>query len=116
MYVDLKSGQESGPPAGMIVSPDKLQQLRAAFEEEGDRIRTWLRNNRAKLMLIPPPGHDPCSRDTVEVLGLNGQTAIDAAEAYVDRLKTVARKMHESAMAYEGAEDENTSRFRREPG
>lgn len=100
----------------MIVSPDKLQQLRAAFEEEGDRIRTWLRYNKAKLTMVPPPGHDPCSRDTVEVLGLNGQAAIDAAEAYAARLNTVARKLNQSALAYALAEDENTSGFRREPG
>lgn len=114
MYVDL-GNQESGQPAGMIVSPDKLQQLRAAFEEEGARVRKWLRVNRLKLTEVPPPGHDPCSRDTVAVLGLNGQTAVDAAEAYAERLTTVARKMHESAVAYAAAEDENTSRFRREP-
>ena len=116
MYVDLNNDQESGRPAGMIVSPDKLLQLKTAFEEESKRVRTWMAVNSVRLTQIPPPGHDPCSRDTAEVLGLNGQTAVEAAEAYADRLMAVARKMHESAVAYAAAENESTSRFRREPG
>lgn len=115
MYIDLDNAQESGQPAGMIVSPDKLKQLEAAFEEEGRRVRNWVRDNKVKLTQVPPPGQDPCSRDTAEVLGLNGQTAVDAAVAYANRLATVAQKLHESAVAYAATEDENTGRFRREP-
>lgn len=115
MYVDLGPEEGSGQPLGMAVSPDKLLQLKAGFEEERDRINMWLFDNRRRLHSIDPPGDDPCSRDAMAVFGQNGSIAVAKAEAYVERLTTVAQKMHESAVAYGLVEEDNSSKFRQEP-
>lgn len=115
MYVDVGPEGESGQQLGMIVDPDKLLQLKAGFEAERDRIATWLRDNRERLINIDPPGNDPCSSDAMAVFGRNGDSAIAKAEDYVQRLTTVAQKMHESAVAYGLIEDDTASKFRQEP-
>ena len=114
MFVD--TGADSSAGTGrMIVDPAKLTQLKKGIEDEADRVRAWLFNNRDPLFKIDPPGHDPCSVDTMAVMGQNGQTAIDKADAYVARLRMVAEKLHESAVAYGVTEEHNAAGLRRGP-
>lgn len=114
MFVD--TGAEGSAGTGrMVVDPDKLALLKKGIEDESDRVRKWLFANRDPLTTIVSPGHDPCSVDTMAMMGQNGQTAIDKADAYVARLRTVAEKLHESAVAYGVTEDNNAAAFRRGP-
>ncbi len=114
MYIDTGT-DGSGGPGRMYVDPGKLMQLKKGIEDELARIRDWLYANADQLRIIKPPGLDPCSQDTVGVMGQVGQTAVDKGDAYVNRLRTVAAKLHESAATYGVTEDHNAAAFRREP-
>jgi predicted esterase len=114
MFIDTGADDSAGT-GRMIVDPDKLTQLKKGIEDEADLIREWLMANVERLTSIDPPGEDPCSRDTMGVMGQTGQTAIDKSQAYINRLTTVAEKLHESAVAYGVTEDNNAAAFRKEP-
>jgi hypothetical protein len=112
MYVD--TGREPAARAtGMRVSPDKLTQLAQALQAQCDAVREWLFQNHRRLADIPPPGNDPCSRDTVEVLGSIGLSAANTATAYVTELLRVIGRLRESALAYGVAEETNAGDLRR---
>ena len=114
MFID--TGADSSAGTGrMIVDPTKLMQLKKGIDDESKRVRDWLDTNGERLFDIDPPGHDPCSRDTMPIMAQNGQTAIDKCQAYVARLMMVAEKLHESAVAYGVTEDHSAAAFRREP-
>lgn len=115
MYIDTGATPGSGQPTSMAVSPDKLLQLAQGLESQVENITTWLRQHHLDLAEIPPPGNDPCSRDTMAVLSQNGKTAVEAAEAYLLQLRTMANKMQESAASYGLLEDATTVKFRQEP-
>lgn len=114
MYVDTGSDSPA-PLTSITVSPDQLLGLKRAFEDQRDQLRGWLRRNRRVLTVIPPPGNDPCSRDTADLFGVNGQSAIDAADAFLDQLDTVAKKLRENALRYGLIEEDQVARFTREP-
>lgn len=103
------------PAARLVVEPDKVLALKRGFEDEVDRVREWLWVNGHRLRDVPPPGADPCSKQTVRALGENGQTALDAAWGYADQLKQAAAALGEIARAYGLVEDDNTGKFREEP-
>jgi len=114
MFVD--TGADSSPGTGrMIVDPAKLTQLKKGIEDEVTQVREWLKANRDPMTKIDAPGHDPCSVDTMGVMSQNGLTAIDKANAYLVRLKMVAEKLNESALAYGVTEDNNAAAFRQGP-
>ncbi len=114
MYIDTGT-DGSGGPGRMSVDPGKLMQLKQGLDDEIDRITAWLFENRNRLHYIDAPGRDPCSRDSMEVMGQNGQTALDKCDAYARRLTEVARKLHESAVSYGLTEEHNAATFRQEP-
>ena len=114
MFVD--TGADSSAGTGrMIVDPAKLTQLKQGIDDEVTVVREWLKANADRLTKIDPPGHDPCSVDTIGVMGQVGSTAINKADAYVARLRVVAEKMHESAVAYGVTEDHTAAAIRQEP-
>jgi|SRR4051794_14588642 division protein CdvB (Snf7/Vps24/ESCRT-III family) len=96
----------------MLVDPDKLERLKKGLEDEVGVIRDWLRVNIKQLTWIEPPGLDPCSQDTVKVMGQHGAVAVDKSQAYLARLQMVAEKLHESAVAYGATDDHNAAAFR----
>ena len=114
MFIDTGADDSAGT-GRMIVDPDKLTQLKKGIEDESALVRKWLNANADALTMIDAPGHDPCSVDTMGVMGQNGQTAIEKADAYVARLRMVAEKLHESAVAYGATEDDNAAAFRQGP-
>jgi hypothetical protein len=114
VYIDTGAEGSDGP-GRMVVDPDKLMQLHKGIEDELTRVRDWLEANRDPLFKIDPPGKDPCSHDTMDVMAQNGMTAIDKCKAYVGRLLMVSEKLHESAVAYGVTEDHNAVAFRQEP-
>lgn len=113
MYVD-DTGENAGQPLGMTVSPENILRLMEGIENERDRLRTWLYDNRDPLTTIDPPGTDPCSRDTVAVFSENGQSAVDKAWLYVEELDNTVEELRACARDYGLIEDDNTDNFRRE--
>ncbi|MCT2587828.1 PE domain-containing protein [Actinophytocola gossypii] len=99
----------------LVVPPDKLLQLKHGIEEERDRMATWLYENRRALSDIPPPANDPCSIDTMRLMSQNGQQAVDAVDAYINRLTTMAEKLHRTAESYGLIEDDIAGTFQRGP-
>lgn len=98
-------------PARLLVAPDKILFVKRGFENEAARIREWIRDNGDKLRHVPSPGADPCSEETVKALGQNGESALRAAQGYVDQLMKVAEGLGEIAQTYGLVEDGNTQRF-----
>ncbi|GAB3462224.1 PE domain-containing protein [Actinophytocola sediminis] len=114
MYIDTGAEAPSGP-ARMIVTPDNLLRLKQGLEEERDRIRTWRRTEGRDVAEIDPPGNDPCSKDTMFWMSQNGQDAVNAVDAYVDRLTAIVENLHDSAVSYGLIEADNAHTFRQEP-
>ncbi|MGH3759504.1 hypothetical protein [Actinophytocola sp.] len=114
MYIDTDP-EDSGGSGRMLVDPSRLMQLKQGIEEEADRVRRWLFTNGDRLRFIEPPGGDPCSKDTMNLMGQNGSSALDMADAYVARLSVVADKLGESGRTYGQVEDKTTDEFRRGP-
>jgi hypothetical protein len=111
MHIDSEADNPAGTDR-MLVDPDKLLQLKKGLEDELGVVRDWLRTNFEQLTSIEPPGLDPCSQDTVGVMGQVGTIAIDKGRAYAARLQMVAEKLHESAVAYGVADEHNATAFR----
>ena len=99
----------------LIVPVDKLLQLKQGIEDERDRMAQWLFENREALRYIPPPASDPCSIDTMHLMSQNGQQAVDAVDAYINRLTTMVEKLHRTAVSYGLVEDDIADSFRRGP-
>jgi len=114
MFIDPDSDSPADTDR-MLVDPDKLERLKSSLEDEVDVIQEWLYANLEPLTKIDSPGSDPCSRDTMQIMSQNGQAAIDKARAYVARLRMVAEKLHESAVAYGVTEEHNAAGLRRGP-
>ena len=111
MHTD--NGTEDPPgPARMIVAPEKLLHLKQGLENERDHIRDWLQTNWMDLTAVDPPGSDPCSKDTMFWMSQNGQDAVDATNAYLDRLTAIIDNLHDNAVSYGLIEDDNTNLFR----
>lgn len=101
------------PPARLIVDPDQVLALKHGFEVERDRVQEWIDRNNERLRQVRTPGDDPCSKETAEALGANGNAAITAAWGYAAQLKKVAEALGEIAKAYGLTEDENARRLGR---
>lgn len=114
MYVDLGADGTTGEPAKLVVDPDKLAQLKQGFEDEAERIRTWIFQNGESLRNVQHAGEDECSKHMASNLSKNGQSAIDAANAYIERLKSAASKLDETARAYQAGDEDNASKFRQQ--
>ena len=103
------------PAARLIVDPGKVLALKRGFEDELVRVHRWLLRNESRLSAVRSPGADPCSGETAEALGQNGDSAVRAAQGYVGQLEKVAGALREIAIAYGLREDENTRRLERKP-
>ncbi len=110
MYVDT-GGESPASAQSITVTPGELLGLKRAFEDQRDQIRGWLRRNSRALTVVPPPGNDACSRDTADLFAVNGQSAIDAANAFLDQLRGVAEKLGENARRYGLVEEDQVSEF-----
>lgn len=95
------------PVATMRVEPDRILELKRRFEDCRSKVADFVYANRDRLASIPPPGADPRSAKTVAALGANGESAVRAAQGYLDQLSAVVASLSEMARAYAGAEDEN---------
>jgi PE family protein len=101
------------PPATLIVQPDKVLALKHDFEQELGKVHQFITQKGHLLATIPPPGADPCSEGTVEALGQNGQSALDAATGYVRELTNIINSLDEIARAYGLLEETGADRFKR---
>lgn len=102
------------PPAKLVVQPDKVLAVKQGFEKERDKVQRFLLYKGHMLAAIPPPGADPCSEGTVEALGQNGQSALEAAQGYVDQLNAIINSLDNTARAYGLQEQTGEDRFKRE--
>lgn len=104
------------PKATLVVQPDQVLHLKRRLEDRRDKIELFMRNERDNLTVVPPPGADPCSREGVEALSQNGQSAMDALDGFVAELTNVIDALDEAARMYGLAEESSTEAFRQGPG
>jgi hypothetical protein len=103
------------PPATLVVQPDKILFVKRGFEDERDRIRSFINDKGHLLADVQPPGADPCSEGVVQVLGQNGQSALDAARGYVDELTNIIQSLDDAARICGLAEQANADMFGQGP-
>ncbi|HET9143231.1 hypothetical protein [Actinophytocola sp.] len=103
------------PPATLVVQPDKILFVKRGFEDERDRIRSFINDKGHLLVDLRPPGTDPCSDGVVDVLGKNGQSALDAARGYVDELTNIIQSLNDAATDYGLVEQANADKFGQGP-
>lgn len=115
MYVDLTADQEAGPSATLNVDPAKLTQVQQGFEAEIERLQSWKLDYADPLAAVPHAGGDNCSKHMSNDLSNSGKSALEAMDTYIERLRTAALKLSESAKAYQLQEEHNASKFRQEP-
>ena len=102
------------PPATLVVHPDQVLRLKHRLEARRQAVVDLMLAELDNLARVPPPGTDPCSTRAVDVLGQNGQSAIDASKGFVLELNNMIDSLGEAARMYGLVEDSNTDRFRRE--
>lgn len=100
------------PPATLVVEPGKVLALKQGVEKERDKVQQFITYRGHLLASIPPPGSDPCSEGTVEALGENGQSALDAATGYVEQLTNIINSLDETAQTYGLQEATSADRFK----
>jgi hypothetical protein len=100
------------PPATLVVQPDQVLRLKHRLEARREQLREFMRYRKQDLVNVPPPGTDPCSARTVEALGRNGQSALDAAQGFLDELGAVVASLDEAVRLYSLTEESNADRLR----
>lgn len=103
------------PPATLVVAPDKILQLKRRFEDRREKVFAFMLGEAENLLVVPPPGADPCSEAGVEALGQNGQAAMDALQGFVSELTDAIDALEQAAHLYGLVEESNTTAFRLEP-
>ncbi len=102
------------PTANMIIAPDKILALKRGFEDRRAIVQEFMTFEGRNLADVRSPGADPASEGGAEVLGRNGQTALDATQGYIDQLTKVIDALDASARQYGLVEDTNTQTFRQD--
>ncbi|GGM77163.1 hypothetical protein GCM10012275_54760 [Longimycelium tulufanense] len=100
-----------GGTTKLKVQPDKVLQLKRELEDVRDEVQTFLRNE-AEGLKARPQGADPVSQDAAKAISENADTAIEVADAYVQRLTAVIDALDQAAKTYGLVEDTNTVDFR----
>lgn len=103
------------PAATMVVHPDKILQLKRRLEDRRDKVSDFLRGELDRLVDVPSPGADPCSKGAAEALGQNGRTAMVALEGFVSELTSAIDALYEAARLYGLVEESNTHQFLQRP-
>jgi len=86
--------------AHLIVDPDKVVALKHGFDAEQLRVRKWLLRNNDRLIGVPAPGGDPCSKEAAAALAENGRSATAAVRGYLDQLEKVSGALNDIVVAY----------------